>query len=328
MWIRARLGLLKLVHLRKRAVGLRLKAFLFPTDFRLFWKLFTVFSWGRPFSVCHSFFGHESALGGSIPLGEFRCQGSSIWHYHFSAHITNQWRIQDFCEGGCANPRGGCANLLFCKKLPKNGMKMKEIVPVAFILLGSAYTSYYCHVCNPISVTDSWRPIHKDNNNLWDKRIVRMLLIGEASNGLGKHTSFYVYLAKNCLSFLLSGRRKVIGCVPIVHTQFFLYMYTNYIGLRAHNSPFSTLENTLVHTSHLLFWTVVDGTMYLNPIPIDSSSENESWTCGFGGGILIMKAHSYGAIFFWVRLRFYRHRMECLVWMSMILFTLWDCDLI
>ena len=38
---------------------------------------------------------------------------SNRW-VHIFQNFSSQWRIQDFPEGG-ANPRRGCANLLFCK---------------------------------------------------------------------------------------------------------------------------------------------------------------------------------------------------------------------
>ena len=39
-----------------------------------------------------------------------------------------QWRIQDFPQGS-ANSKSGCANLLFCKFVVENCMKMKEFGP-------------------------------------------------------------------------------------------------------------------------------------------------------------------------------------------------------
>ena len=39
-----------------------------------------------------------------------------------------QWRIKDFPEEGAQLPRGG-ANIRFCKKFPKNCMKLREFGP-------------------------------------------------------------------------------------------------------------------------------------------------------------------------------------------------------
>ena len=43
--------------------------------------------------------------------------------YIFNSNI--KWRIQDFPEES-ANPQSGCVNLLFCKFLAENCIKMKE----------------------------------------------------------------------------------------------------------------------------------------------------------------------------------------------------------
>ena len=42
------------------------------------------------------------------------------------SNIPNQWRIQDFPDGGATTPEGGCANLLFRESFARHYMKMKE----------------------------------------------------------------------------------------------------------------------------------------------------------------------------------------------------------
>ena len=44
-------------------------------------------------------------------------------------YFNLQWRIQDFPEGGCANCKGGGANLLFLPTSSKNCMKLKKFGP-------------------------------------------------------------------------------------------------------------------------------------------------------------------------------------------------------
>ena len=43
--------------------------------------------------------------------------------------LPYQWRIKDYSEGGGANSKIGCANILFCKFFAENCMKMKEFGP-------------------------------------------------------------------------------------------------------------------------------------------------------------------------------------------------------